>query len=414
MTVSGETSALMGYFHDQRPEEHDNVLDESPETEIEHSGSRLAAENIYMPQFRPDSELPFIYKAKTIVAISAGFAVLGFITSTIGNIIVCLLPQYGLGQHEGDLTLLQGRDFLYWIQFANSTYALSTGLIKISILMQYIRLAGVSHRTFRIVCSWVTAVVTCWCIAYFFVVVFACNPRRRSWEKWVPGKCFGYGSLDVTELLVAYASHAGSNTVFDFIVYLLPIPILRTINLSKKSKRGLIGLFSVGAVVCTTTTARLLLILISKLGNDRTSPDRTHHAAPVVLLGCLEVMIAITAASIPTFWPLILRLRGSGIWVTSEVRVESAPMTGADKGYTGSDGGSDGHELTLVGTGSSKGGTGTGWQDEDEVRLVRGYGHAYVEEWAKGKGGVVEAGAVEEGNMISIESARVHVLKEGK
>jgi hypothetical protein len=52
--------------------------------------------------------------------------------------------------------------------------------------------------------------------------------------------------------------------------------------------------------------------------------DFTFYAPISILLACLEVDIAVLAASMPVFWPVILRVLGP-IFVTQEVHVTREP-----------------------------------------------------------------------------------------
>lgn len=64
--------------------------------------------------------------------------------------------------------------------------------------------------------------------------------------------------------------------------------------------------------------------------------DMTFHTPVIILLGVLEVNLAIMAASIPIFWPLVAALTGNKIFVVNEVEIHveqaSRSSFGSDRG----------------------------------------------------------------------------------
>jgi hypothetical protein len=73
---------------------------------------------------------------------------------------------------------------------------MATTLIKISILWQYMRLAGRDHKIFRWSCIVMIGAVSCWGAIFFFLSVFSCVPMSAFWDIFQPGQCIMFGSRD--------------------------------------------------------------------------------------------------------------------------------------------------------------------------------------------------------------------------
>jgi hypothetical protein len=72
--------------------------------------------------------------------------------------------------------------------------------------------------------------------------------------------------------------------------------------------------------VCAVSIGRLISLSVNRAG---TVPvlDMPYHTPVVYLFSVLEVNIAIIAASIPIFWPVISTLASNKIWVVNEIEV---------------------------------------------------------------------------------------------
>jgi len=110
--------------------------------------------------------------------------------------------------------------------------------------------------------------------------------------------------------------------IIDMVMLAIPIPFWREIAHNKKSKTALVGLFTVGAVVVSISVARLVTLVQHRAG---TSPnlDLTFFGPPIFIASVLEVQVAVLAASMPIFWPIIESLSMGTILVVNEVTVQS-------------------------------------------------------------------------------------------
>lgn len=259
--------------------------------------------------------------------------VLAAVSVTIGTAFVIILPDYGLGHHVLSLTLGTYSDYLYWFWAATISYFFSTTLIKVSLLVQYLRLFE-KRSTIYLTIIALTVIISAWGITFVFLLVFSCSPVKKFWSWSTPGKCFGFGigSEDADAFFASFTTHSAFNMAFDIVVLMFPIFSLSTIDLQGKRKYAIAGLAIMGSVVVAISIARLASIVETRAGTYPVA-DPTWLAPTSIVLSCLEVDVAILCASIPIFWPLISALTFGKIFVVDEVivqtesRLEERPAT---------------------------------------------------------------------------------------
>jgi hypothetical protein len=71
--------------------------------------------------------------------------------------------------------------------------------------------------------------------------IFSCTPVPFFWDKGIHGgQCIN--------LMAFWFSNASFNIISDIAIIILPIPVLKTLNLPKKQKYGLILVFIMGGL----------------------------------------------------------------------------------------------------------------------------------------------------------------------
>lgn len=135
---------------------------------------------------------------------------------------------------------------LFYIE--NAIYICQTALIKISLLLQYLRIFKAG--TMRWVCLSLLVIILLWGTAYGFLAWFPCFPVKGYWDRTINAKCYGYGFEFATRdhFVALFESHTALNMTFDLAVFLTPMVLFKVPNLSKKSLIGMIGVFLFGAV----------------------------------------------------------------------------------------------------------------------------------------------------------------------
>lgn len=134
----------------------------------------------------------------------------------------------------------------------NGSYATSTALIKVSLLLQYLRLyqrGSLLHNTCRVLVLFVGL----WGAAYSILAWVPCVPVSDYWtviyEQDMSGvRCYGYGSQYVGAFTATYESHAAINMLLDLVVMGLPIPVYFDQGARGRTRMGLVGILAMGTV----------------------------------------------------------------------------------------------------------------------------------------------------------------------
>ncbi|KAL5118644.1 hypothetical protein ACEQ8H_003495 [Pleosporales sp. CAS-2024a] len=260
------------------------------------------------------------------------FVLCAGLISVVGDTFVCLMPGGGLGLHLWTLNADQISFYFKHVYVTNLTYCSSTTCIKLAILFQYLRLfaetassrATAQYRLARRVTISLIVISSAWGLSFTVLAIFPCTPIDKDWNVNKEGKCIGWGSKDPNVFFSMFAGHSTSNMVLDLLVLVTPIPFLGMLRMGGRSRAGLITLFIMGTMICCVSIGRLIALSINRAG---TSPliDMTYHTPVVYMFSVLEVHLAILAASIPIFWPVIISMATNKIWVVNEIeiRVES-------------------------------------------------------------------------------------------
>lgn len=83
--------------------------------------------------------------------------------------------------------------------------------------------------------------IGCWALSQLLIVIFDCTPIPKFWDQSLPGTC-------VPNLPFWYINAAG-NIITDVTIFILPLPVLRSLNLQKSQRVLLLGIFSLGFFV---------------------------------------------------------------------------------------------------------------------------------------------------------------------
>jgi hypothetical protein len=111
-------------------------------------------------------------------------------------------------------------------------------MTKVSILVQYLRIFPI--RRFRKVCFGALGVVVAYGTWAVFSSVLICNPIAFSWDKSIPGgRCI--------DQLVIWVANAAVNIAQDLVIFLVPLFVVRTLQIPQGQKKGLVIMFALGA-----------------------------------------------------------------------------------------------------------------------------------------------------------------------
>jgi hypothetical protein len=111
---------------------------------------------------------------------------------------------------------------------------------KLSFLYLYLDIFT-GHPRFRTICNVTIYSVWAALIAFTLATTFQCAPIQFNWNKTIKGgHCFKAPPF--------WYAHAAWNTAFDIFVLLLPIPVIRSLQMGRNQKAALMGVFILGTL----------------------------------------------------------------------------------------------------------------------------------------------------------------------
>ncbi|EGS17100.1 uncharacterized protein CTHT_0074290 [Thermochaetoides thermophila DSM 1495] len=205
---------------------------------------------------------------------------------------------HGSGRHVWDLDSTDTDGAIAWSRAAWYSilfYHLTLSFSKLSILLLYIHIFAFKWaRKAGIVLLVVVLIVS----VYMMLCTFtACIPLHSYWDFRYTGKKYCHPQS-------IWWSNTGLHMVTDFLIFMLPMPVVWTIKLPRRQKVILSFVFGFGFLVCFISILRLLKLI--KM-HTRPDPDWTYWAASLSYLTAVEVNSAIICASVMTLKPLLAK-----------------------------------------------------------------------------------------------------------
>lgn len=160
------------------------------------------------------------------------------------NIQMIICCQWGFGKHTREIPRPIVEKTLELYFYAQILYKINIGLTKISILMLYLRVFGVT-RWFKILCWVVIGIVIAFTTASVTTSIFQCSPVKYAYDKsGGNGTC-----IDLTKF---WYGNAGYNIGTDLIIITMPALLIRLLRLAKRTKIALMGVFGLGALYASS------------------------------------------------------------------------------------------------------------------------------------------------------------------
>jgi len=110
----------------------------------------------------------------------------------------------------------------------------------LTFLSQFYRIFRHTSKTAIWVFSGVSLFVGCWALSQLLIAIFNCDPVAAYWDPTPGAICIGNHPF--------WEVNAAGNIVTDVLILTLPIPMLKRLNLPKRQRHILIGIFSLGVL----------------------------------------------------------------------------------------------------------------------------------------------------------------------
>ncbi|KAI9682436.1 MAG: hypothetical protein M1829_000228 [Trizodia sp. TS-e1964] len=196
--------------------------------------------------------------------------------------------RWGYGRH---IFTLKPENYLNYLRSVYSTavlYPISLSLVKLSILFLYMRIF--IQPMFRRVAWTALAAVATFAILSFCIAANICIPFEHLWN---PNVCFD-------SVKVIYGISV-TNMLLDIAIFLLPIPLLKSLQVSKGKRVALIAIFLLGLCVCFISIARIIFI------RDFSAFDVSYDSVTYGLLADYEIVFSVLCANFSIAYPLIAK-----------------------------------------------------------------------------------------------------------
>ncbi|KAL7807879.1 GPCR, PTH11-type, partial [Trichoderma aethiopicum] len=212
----------------------------------------------------------------------------GWLLNLAHNAAVIVLSYSGIGSHDDVITVGMQFHIGLWTIIWQFLYVLDGALIKSSIIWTLLRLSqGVGVVYTRILWALFALGWIVWQISWP-VAIFQCKPVAAAWGE--PGDCT---SGQTVILNVSYFVSA-ANIFTDFSTALVPIFLLRNLQMPRKLKLITMGILSLGVLASVAT-----IIRISYTWAYTAPTERYYTIAKIVMLTVLECDLGIIAGSMP-------------------------------------------------------------------------------------------------------------------
>ncbi|KAL4814167.1 hypothetical protein BDW67DRAFT_187071 [Aspergillus spinulosporus] len=232
---------------------------------------------------------------------------------------------WGTGKHLFELTPKQRTTAMEYWWFCNISYAVSSVLAKISVCIFLLRV--MPFPCHRAALYTVTALAICSGIPFFVLLVIQCSPVSFWWTRMrgdTDGQC-GY----VNAIAIMLYIFSASSALFDLTVALLPIILVRNLQMNRRTKAAVVGLLGMACVCviplllladdfvdmlrawnCSASIAIIIRLAFVQTIHD---PDYLYGTVQIAIWSCIEIGLSITAGSLATTRPLfrILHNRSS-------------------------------------------------------------------------------------------------------
>ncbi|KAF5521068.1 Satratoxin biosynthesis SC1 cluster protein 4 [Colletotrichum aenigma] len=208
-------------------------------------------------------------------------------------VAIGLEGQYGLGSHSW---VPPPEDYVpYMKSFYSSVvvYNIAICLVKISILFQYRRIFA--NEIMQKLTMGGLIFMGLWTFTLSILLPLVCYPVAKFWDDSIDGKCLDY-------LTIWYAM-AGVNLVSDFVIFSMPIPVIKSLQLPRRQKRMLLLVFGLGFFTCIISALRIRTLRVAA-----DTKDPYWDNVDAATWSFLEVTIGILAACLPTLRPIFVSL----------------------------------------------------------------------------------------------------------
>ncbi len=148
-------------------------------------------------------------------------------------------------------------------------------------------------RTFKIIAYVQIAYTLLWAIIGWCVNLTVCHPVSYFYDRTTAGYC---GSQQISGSV-----NGGLGVLGDVLILLMPLFMIRKLQLNNRKKIAVSGMFLLGAFVCVASGLRIWAV------SQAAPQDVSYAQATAATWTAIEMQVAIVSANLPTLGPLFER-----------------------------------------------------------------------------------------------------------
>ncbi|KAL5614887.1 hypothetical protein BROUX41_004966 [Berkeleyomyces rouxiae] len=231
--------------------------------------------------------------------IDDGLALLGLLTLLAFVVLCVVLIRLGSGRHFEyieyvmPMSTVEKSEILDFA--AHIIYTTSLLIGRLSGLAFYYRLCNM-HNTFRMAIFMVGALIVAGFLPQIFLIIFHCLPITGLWPySWQTGAekytCLKWG--------LVYSVNSATSLLCDFLIFGIPVAMLRTLDMTRKRKIQLTCILLPGVLVIGISITRLVFVI-----KGQWEADMSWSYNPMLGIEVSEIGATLIALSVPGIKPV--------------------------------------------------------------------------------------------------------------
>lgn len=171
---------------------------------------------------------------------------------------------------------------------------MALGFVKVSICLQLIGIFGI-NRLFRLLAYVVLILSICWSLQTILIGFLICRPLSHNWDTQSKGTC--------GDLHGAYISVGIVDAITDALIFLLPIPMIQTLQMPTRTKLATMAIFTLGGLTIAAGITRTVEVSLVEF-----NPSDIETGVELTMWSIVEPSIGVTVACMLVMRPLFARI----------------------------------------------------------------------------------------------------------
>ncbi|KAI4730628.1 hypothetical protein E4T49_01656 [Aureobasidium sp. EXF-10728] len=211
-----------------------------------------------------------------------------------GAIVNIAMGHYGWDRHIWTIPLDVLSKSVKAYTAAKILFIVSSTCVRTALLLFYLWLIkDLAEKSLRRVIYVVMGLNAALCLVGILVSIFRCSPISAAWTPITLGAhCFSEG--------VSITTIGALLSTMDFVVNILPLPIVARLNVAFRQKFAATVLLSLGTIATAAGIVREVYVYRAFIGTK----DSTWGALPLWICADVEIYVGLLCACVPSLRPL--------------------------------------------------------------------------------------------------------------